>query len=397
MSKAVSSGNESPTRISHILSFSNEKDARELLNRVWDEFQPIVQQRGYRIVSLSELCCCRGFTKNGSSKSRRTKVSPTLWGYNQSRGDEHAIHLRLRQPQNHSQLLPYEDVAGTMAHELAHCVHGPHSVSFYRLMEQILEQHAVAMIEGFKNQQSIRYFSGKGHVLGGNATPRSSRWMPQGPQKLGGWTAMKPHIHPREAAAAAAMDRRRVMDEIWCQPCQYGEKSLQTIVDLTNDDDDDDNDKIVTMKKRSTVEMFPTWTSMALDNEIVSTANTIRPRKRLRDTDTKENATMKTPIQDTNDSSNHSTIGIFDLTSETRMTAIELPPSEENGWQCEQCTFINKLDLVICSMCLMEKDNISTKLISEILCEEERTRLQELEREKSIRNFGMYPHQHYNI
>jgi DNA-dependent metalloprotease WSS1 len=378
MSGSVSSGKESPVRINHILSFPNQRDARELLNRVWYEFEPIIKQRGYRIFSLSELCCCRDSRKR-SSKSAQTKVSPSILGYNKSRGHGHEIYLRLRQPENHNQLFPYEDVAGTMAHELAHCVHGPHNVSFYRLMEEILEEHAVAMIQGFRKQQSIQYFSGNGHRLGGTTEPRSI-WNPNGPQKLGGVNATQPHIHPREAAATAALNRRLLMDDVWCQPCPNSEQLFHTIIDLTNDE------KEVTKEDHPPTPTIPCQKSEIPNDNILFKRNVIRPRKRLRATEANQNSTLN--VKATN--SNHSTAFTIDLSSESKIAVSErISPTKSTAWQCEQCTFINELDSVICSMCLFEKDDRTTALISRILREEEIKRIQESEREQSIREFGI--------
>ena len=125
----------------------------QMLERISVEFGPIIARRGYHVVSISELCCCGDGLKRQGSKSNN------VWGYNQTifvrRGGgiggnatSHEIHLRLRNPSNHgTQLLPWEDVAGTMAHELSHCVHQGHSPAFYQLMEEILEEHATNLVD----------------------------------------------------------------------------------------------------------------------------------------------------------------------------------------------------------------------------------------------------------
>ena len=137
--------------------------------------------------------------------------------------------------------MSYEDVAGTMAHELAHCVHGPHNASFYKLMDEILDQHAVLMARGIVATDSggfPMHNSDQAYVLGGIGggaigigtnkgtsaaaaaharSQKKSRWMPQGPQKLGGALIIK-GMKPGEAAAAAAA-ARRLADEKWCLPC----------------------------------------------------------------------------------------------------------------------------------------------------------------------------------
>ena len=123
------------------------------LQRLHQEFLPIIQRRNYHIKSISEMCCC----KDGLTGSRL--MGNNVWGYNSisttttrrrggrsGRGGRQScsssrIHLRLRDPRTHTRLLPWEDVAGTMAHEMAHCVHQNHDKNFFKLMEEILEEH----------------------------------------------------------------------------------------------------------------------------------------------------------------------------------------------------------------------------------------------------------------
>ena len=74
--------------------------------------------------------------------------------------------------------------------------------------------------------------SEQAYVLGGSANKgglaataaearsqkKSSPWMPQGPQKLGGDGAVTKWMKPGDAAAAAAAERR-LADGKWCLPC----------------------------------------------------------------------------------------------------------------------------------------------------------------------------------
>jgi hypothetical protein len=130
---------------------------RQTLERIWKEFAPIIRRRGYNVKSISELCCCGDGLDTTRSRKLR-KQSDNVWGYNQttffgrrggsSKTTSHNIHLRLRQPKHHAtQLLSWEDVAGTMAHELSHCVHQNHSKAFYQLMEELLEEHATTQVQ----------------------------------------------------------------------------------------------------------------------------------------------------------------------------------------------------------------------------------------------------------
>ena len=152
-----------PTQHHNIPHLPNSDVASSLLRRIENEFLPIARRRGWNVLSISEMCCCgdgldarrdRGnLGRGGGGRGRRRRPAPSnVWGYNMTtfggggvgvggrggggRRKSHRIHLRLRDPTDHSVVLPYEDVAGTMSHELAHCGVGPHSAEFYRLMEE---------------------------------------------------------------------------------------------------------------------------------------------------------------------------------------------------------------------------------------------------------------------
>ena len=122
----------------------SDKFCEETLKRIHQEFLPIIQRRKFNVKSISELCCCGDGLDHRPKRGRKIrKISNNVLGYNMTRwhgrSKAHTIHLRLRNPKNHNQLFAWEDVAGTMAHELSHCVHGPHNEAFYKLMEEILE------------------------------------------------------------------------------------------------------------------------------------------------------------------------------------------------------------------------------------------------------------------
>ena len=45
-------------KVYHIPKLNNDVYAKQLLNRVVQEFLPILQRRQYNVRSISELCCC---------------------------------------------------------------------------------------------------------------------------------------------------------------------------------------------------------------------------------------------------------------------------------------------------------------------------------------------------
>jgi DNA-dependent metalloprotease WSS1 len=180
------------TSCHHIPTLPSADQANMLLQRVVREFEGIARDRGYNVVSVSEMCCCGdGLDHQPGSRRKRRKQPDNVWGYNQwtSRGGGrkvHTIHLRLRHPSDHSKFLLYEDVAGTMAHELAHCEHGPHNDKFFKLMDEILEQHAVLMAAGLSRNggYTMPAFGGSGHALGTATTGRVGAALGNGE---GGW------------------------------------------------------------------------------------------------------------------------------------------------------------------------------------------------------------------
>lgn len=127
----------------HIPKLLSDQICRDTLQRIHNEFFPIIQRRGYNVLTISEFCCCGdGLDHSPRRRNKLRKQHKNVLGYNSTRfgrSKSHTIHLRLRDARNHNQLLPWEDVAGTMAHELSHCIHQNHGPKFYMLMEDILE------------------------------------------------------------------------------------------------------------------------------------------------------------------------------------------------------------------------------------------------------------------
>ena len=231
--------------------------AKAILERLRREFLPIVNARGYTVTSLSEMCCCGDAGRRGNGR----RMSNNVWGYNQTSGRRGTcrISIRLRPPTDHGTLVPYENAAGTMAHELAHCVHGNHSAAFYKLTDEIAEQHAEYVAKGLVVDRDGFPMGGQSHTLGGRgggaarntgsggtgnlrdavrkaAEERSKRPAPMQPQKLGTGSAtnggrIDPKLPPKEAARLAA-ERRALLDSKWCLPCNE-------VIQILSDDDED--------------------------------------------------------------------------------------------------------------------------------------------------------------
>lgn len=281
----------------HIQNLPHADQAKILLERVVREFEPIVQRRGYNVASISEMCCCGdGCPDNSSGRMSRNS---NIWGYNQtswSRGQlkQHRIHVRLRHAASHGKFLAYEDVAGTLAHELAHCEYGPHNDKFYKLMDDILEQHAVLMSSSmqtttYKDTATNTMFNttDQGQRLGGSQSARG--------YKLGGDSTFSQWMTPTEAAAAAALARRRQ-----AQLRLRGDRCCR-IIDIADD--------------------------------------VLQPHNENQE-DERPGPSKQLPTK-----------------RKTIVECIDLTGDEEDTmtWSCRQCTFFNSHQVLACSICQSER------------------------------------------
>jgi len=355
---------------------------RQTLERILTEFSPIIQRRGYRIKSISEFCCCGDGLDEIPGNRKRRKQGDTIWGYNQSttwvrkgpttnvRTSIHTIHLRLRKPKFHTtQLLPWEFVAGTMAHELSHCIHQNHSPAFYKLMEEILDEHAMLQSESFGKNTNLwgnpsmggtgsvpstfgsayndntlvvpnsSFPSSSGQRLGGDPTATSSRLLqtnnPPG-KKVGG--SLKRSVIPltaearREAMAQAAERRQRQMEQIRRMIEQSKEPC---VIEIFDDDDDDIQDGIddqnhAVHRVKSDVRKRPS-------QEVVDLTSMELPLRRTKMGET---------------------IDLTESPAAAQTVFATLSTSDEEGWNCHRCTVLNRPLALSCEVCLEEQKEI---------------------------------------
>ncbi|KAJ1953638.1 hypothetical protein EC988_002880 [Linderina pennispora] len=210
-------------------------EALKLLQRIAAQVRPAMEKRGWRVKTLREF-----FPGN-----------PNLLGLNVNGGFE--IRIRLRPAHDPTQFLRYEDLVGTMLHELVHNVRGPHDAAFYRLLDELKAETEQLMAKGYTGDgfysSGMRVGTGVSH----NA-PRSQlrdRTLKaiearQRKQALGGrprtlgesqnakaWRAEQARYTPAQMAARAA--ERRLRDERWCGEAMAG------VVDETKPSSDDDD------------------------------------------------------------------------------------------------------------------------------------------------------------
>lgn len=182
-----------------------EDEARDILEKVARQVQPIMRKRKWKVKILSEFC----------------PPNPALLGLNVDGGAE--VKLRLRRQNNEWDFFPYEQILDTMLHELCHNEFGPHNSDFYNLLEEIRKECEELMAKGI---------TGSGRRLGGfsRQPPLSSlrqkalsaaenraqlgTLLPFGPKRLGGDSSMRAALSPIQAAAMAA--ERRLHDDLWC-------------------------------------------------------------------------------------------------------------------------------------------------------------------------------------
>ncbi|GJQ13649.1 hypothetical protein GpartN1_g5440.t1 [Galdieria partita] len=183
--------------------------AKKLLENVAKSVQPVMMKRNWTVLLLSEF-----YPRNRN-----------LYGLHINEGEE--IRVRLREPENSKNLLPFESVVGTVLHELAHFVYRKHDKSFYSLLDQLTTEYE----KSFFGFEGGNYNSDKGYRLGGKISkPRGLQERRNllaqtvekrlhrasllcGSQKLGG-SSPKSNASPKQMAALAAV--RRMKDHKWC-------------------------------------------------------------------------------------------------------------------------------------------------------------------------------------
>ncbi|KAL7572540.1 hypothetical protein ACA910_000363 [Epithemia clementina (nom. ined.)] len=368
-----------PPKVCHIPTLAKADEAAAMLQRVVREYLPIMQRRGYNVVSISELCCCNdGLDFEPRRRRKLNKLANNVWGYNRTTWSggrkSHTIHLRLRHPNqgNHeSRMHLYEDVAGTLAHELAHCEFGPHNQQFYALMDDILEEHASLMASGLTLvAESMPAFGGTGNVLGGNnhnekndAAARAARLQALDGQKLGGDANFQQWMTPREAAVAAAMARHRqqqlrLRGNHCCRPCTVNEMNSEggdedeeeeVVIVETNPNHEarntkDNNNRKHDERKQTTGggRKQQEGQNTRHNNPPQPTTRTKRPPEEM---DCKPSAAAKPFLA-------RRPVDVIDLTDDGPDSDEQQPcRTDMSLWNCPRCTFRNESSFSRCGMC----------------------------------------------
>ena len=121
--------------IQHAVGLPQSDVALKLLEQVRRHAEAVLRKRGWCVLELVELCCC---------KAAPEQKPASVAGWCIPAGDAktaNRIALRLRAPKGKGHgILPFEEVFGTMLHELTHIIHGKHTAAFYELMDELTKQ-----------------------------------------------------------------------------------------------------------------------------------------------------------------------------------------------------------------------------------------------------------------
>lgn len=357
-----------PFPVCCISKLPNEKLAETLLQRVVREFVPIISRRKYNVASISEMCCCGDGldaepTAAGRRRRKRRVMSANILGYNQTsfggrganNGNDktHTIHIRLRHASDHARFMQYEDVAGTLAHELSHCEFGPHNDKFYKLMDEILDEHAALMTSQLRQGGApMAAFTGTGQTLGsafvaagmgsrlGGSSGSIQNVRDARGQRLGGDSVFAIWMTPAEAAVAAAEARRRqqqlrLRGDHCCRPCTIN----------VDDEEDEDITTADTIKKNGRIQAP---NRDPFDTSFIQNNNGKKPFD-----DYVENLRPMSATGSNNRSGKPQAVyidltGDADSDNENKVTAKSAILQE---WCCNKCTFRNDAGSLACDMC----------------------------------------------
>ncbi|KAL8113616.1 DNA-dependent metalloprotease WSS1-like [Apium graveolens] len=178
-----------------------ENEAKDILEKVAKQVEPIMRKRRWKVHVLCEFC----------------PANPGLLGLNVGGGAE--VKIRLRSPFNELEFLPYNQILDTMLHELCHNVHGPHNADFYNLLDEIRKECEQGFdlpgrrLGGYTRQPPLSSLRQSALAAAENRANRGSL-MPSGPRRIGGDSNIKSALSPIQAAAMAA--ERRMKDDLWC-------------------------------------------------------------------------------------------------------------------------------------------------------------------------------------
>ncbi|KAG0083838.1 hypothetical protein BGZ92_010426 [Podila epicladia] len=170
-------------------SKKNHEEALRILKRVATMVKPLMKAHNWKIGTLAE------FYRSG------------LLGMNTNRGSK--IELCLRYHNNENEFLPWEEILGTMLHELAHNIRGPHDAQFYKALNDLNNEYDKIVESGYTGEG----FDSNGQRLG-TKNGLSVRFGVGNMVSGGGGNGGVLVNGGAKAAAAAAAEKRRQINEM---------------------------------------------------------------------------------------------------------------------------------------------------------------------------------------
>ncbi|KAI1793143.1 WLM-domain-containing protein [Ganoderma leucocontextum] len=267
--------------LTHLKDKPRPDEALKLLQRIASLVKPIMRKHGWVLPVLSEFF----------------PEEPNLLGLNINGGEK--IMVRLRPPHASDTFLPEESVVGTMLHELAHNVHGPHDAAFYNILSGLEDEYEALRGAGYAGEG----FHAPGRRLGANVSHnlplhivrvkaaeaadkrRQVSVVMRGGVRLGGVPRRTANKSPRELAAEAA--ERRARDELSCASGAVAQREAEKavkdsvrndVIDLTGDSDSEPEILIIDEESPSpsSDSASASTSSLSLDSTS-SSPSTLRP------------------------------------------------------------------------------------------------------------------------
>ncbi|GJJ76603.1 DNA-dependent metalloprotease WSS1 [Entomortierella parvispora] len=186
------------SNFSCLTSKNNHEEAMKMLKKVATMVRPIMKAHGWKITHLEE------FFRKG------------LLGMNTNRGWK--IQLCLRYHNDENRFLPWEEILGTMLHELAHNIRGPHDEKFYKALNDLNDEYDKVVASGYKGEG----FDADGHRLGSRGLRPTTggfgsgfKDLGAGVRLIGGPVAAEGLVTGgTRAAAVLAAEKRRQKNEL---------------------------------------------------------------------------------------------------------------------------------------------------------------------------------------
>lgn len=352
----------------HLKKKPHSQEALCILRRVAAHVTPIMQSRGWHVTTLAEFF----------------PTQTNLLGTNYGKGKK--ISLRLRPHYNESEFMSFEDVIGTMLHELTHNECGPHDAKFYALLDDLNLEYDKLLASGFKGNdgeslggRSLSIADAKKAALARAA--RASMGTGSDGKKLGG--QMSADTSAREIRSRVAIAaQRRLHDAKWCghghaedpilvdeeeentnsevfdrvsasepvldnetvleasirqqhiQKTSSKDKEQVDIIEINSDDDDDDDEPAANYQHLLPKISNGQKRSHSRDVEASDDYKRMKSRGLIADSLYDHLKKLKSSTSSTSDN-------LKDMEA--------LVPADR--WQCEVCTLINPLALEQCAVC----------------------------------------------